>query len=150
MIALINSRGAMTLPSYLALILAGLIFGMMRQPMLVIIPIKFSFARSKKLKSYMATWNNISFHGNLIFTFIASFTNKIFSAEEIVSIVVNNELLSNAADDGANIDGIVGRVSSVYSQFPILFRIFLLPIPVALQFILPFNFWSTNFLMIIL
>ena len=61
-------------------------------------------------------------------------------------MLVENQLLSEAADDGANIDGIVGQVSSLYGQLPILIRMFLIAIPSALQFILPFNFWSISFL----
>jgi len=132
--------------SYLALISAALIFGVMRQPMLVLIPISFILLGRTSLKIIWLPGLIFFLIGTSFFAFISSVTNNIFSPELIVNIVTDNELLSKAADDGTNIDGIVGRVSSAYGELPIFIRMLLIFIPGTLQFVLPFNFWSTDFL----
>ena len=146
MVTMIYTRKAMIPSSYLALFFAALIFGMMRQPMLALIPISFLCTWTYNFKTIWMPIIIFFIAGTSFFAFIGSFTTQIFSVEQIINIVVNNQLLSNAADDGTNIDGIVGTVSTAYGQLPILIRMLLVPIPAILQFILPFNFWSTNFL----
>ena len=146
MVAMIHTRKAMMPSSYLALIFAALIFGMMRQPMLILIPISFILLGRTSLKTIWLPGILLFMTGTSFLAFIGSFTSHIFSVEEITRIVVENQLLSNAGDDGVNIDGIVGRVSSSYIQLPILIRMLLIVIPGTLQFILPFDVWSISFI----
>tara|TARA_B100000767_G_scaffold274098_1_gene306090 strand:- start:2320 stop:3726 length:1407 start_codon:yes stop_codon:yes gene_type:complete len=146
MVAMIHTRKAMMLSSYLALIFAALIFGVMRQPMLILIPISFILLGRTSLKTIWLPGILLFILGSSFLSVISSFSTHLFSVEQIINIVSSNQLLSNAANDGANIDGIVGTVSTAYGQLPILIRMLLIPIPATLQFILPFNFWSTNFL----
>jgi len=145
MVAQIHIRKTMMPSSYLALISAALIFGVMRQPMLVLIPLSFILLGRTILKSIWLPGIIFFLIGTSFFAFIGSVTNNILSPELIINIVSDNQLLSKAADDGTNIDGIVGRVSSAYGELPMLIRMLLVAIPGTLQFILPFNFWSTNF-----
>ena len=145
MVAQIHTRKAMMPSSYLALISAALIFGVMRQPMLVLIPLSFILLGRTILKSIWLPGIIFFLIGTSFFAFIGSVTNNILSPELIINIVSDNQLLSKAADDGTNIDGIVGRVSSAYGELPMLTRMLLVAIPGTLQFVLPFNFWSTNF-----
>ncbi|MDC0244882.1 hypothetical protein OAK96_06490 [Pseudomonadota bacterium] len=146
MVAATHTRKVMMPSSYLALIFAGLIFGMMRQPMLALIPIAFIVLGRTSLRAIWLPGVLFFSLGSTFFAFIGSFTIHEFSSVDIITTVIDNQILSNAAIDGANIDGIVGSVSSVYGQLPIFIRILLIAIPAALQFILPFNFWSISFL----
>ncbi len=146
MVTMINTRKAMMPSSYIALFSAALIFGMMRQPMLVLIPLSFIVLGRTILKTIWMPLIIFFMAGTSFFALIGTFTTQIFTFEQIANIVFNNQLLSNAADDGTNIDGVVGTVSTAFGQLPIYIKMVLIPIPAILQFILPFNFWSTNFL----
>tara|TARA_B110000003_G_scaffold276535_1_gene323670 strand:+ start:5438 stop:6799 length:1362 start_codon:yes stop_codon:yes gene_type:complete len=146
MVAKIHDRKAMTLPAYLAIGVPALIFGMMRQPMLVIIPFSFLALGRIGLKIiWLPAIIFLTVVGSFT-AFIGSFTTHSFAFEQVIDIIFNNQVLSNAARDGSNTDGIVGTFSSVYGQLPILIKMVLILFPAMFQFILPFNFWSTKFL----
>jgi len=146
MVAITHKRTASLPISYLLLIFAAFIFGMMRQPMLVLIPISFLVLGRENLKfivlpSLLSLVLGVSF-----FSFIGSFTSAEFSGNQVMMTIFENKLLGSAIRDGVSVDGIVGTISVEYEQLPILIRIFLVAVPGALQFFLPFNFWSTSFL----
>ena len=146
MITKIHVKKAVTLSSYLALILAALIFGMMRQPMLAFIPISFIILGRTTLKAIWLPGFLFFLLGAPFIAFTDTFTSHVFLPEMVAETVLNNQLLSRTEFYYGNIEGSVKTISNLYLGLPVLIRILLVVIPGSLHFILPFNFWSTAFI----
>lgn len=83
----------------------------------------------------------------LILPYADSFSNKTLDVNQYTQTMLHNMVLVDKLQSGeVATEGVVGRVLGVYLELPILLRILLFAVPVALQMLLPFDVWSTGFL----
>lgn len=131
----------------LTLSVAFVILGAMRGAYLFILVAEtclfiLLFARKK---SYLV----VAVMGLLIalLPFVTSMTTRTLDSGYMAATVVDNTVIERKLS-GGNVDatGVVGRVSSVYSALPFVLKVPLFFVPAAIQFLLPFEFWSTSFI----
>ena len=136
-----------SLLTYVWIIIAIMIFSTMRIPMLVLIPLTGLFILGRHI--FRKTWLFIIigiFASDLLIVLFSKFTYYEFIRINIYNTVFNNTILSSSFEGGVDNSGVVGYVMSSYEQLPLLARIVTIPIPVIIQYVLPFNFWSMKFL----
>lgn len=138
-------RGSKSPLLLLNLIIAGLIIGSLRLPFLVIIPIVAI------LIGRFYSSKNLILVGIMIAGFIAalplflSLTMFKFSEEKITGIVMETSFVEEELKKEKYQGGAVQRLIGGYTSMPTSKRLALLPIPILIQFVTPFKFWSTDF-----
>lgn len=131
---------------YLYLAAATVIFATMRVPMLVLLPLGLvclgrQFVRRGWLLLLVGAVGITS-----AMSIFANFTTYEFTSRTVTSTAVANRVLDKALESGVDAGGVVGRVMGGYTSLPVAARIIGVPVPAILQYVLPFDFWSTKFI----
>ena len=136
-----------SLLAYAGLAAATVIFGTMRIPMLVLLPLGgiLLLGRDILRKGWPLAVVGVLVAASLM-TVFASFTTHEFTGRYVERVTVSNTVLDKSLDGGIDAGGVVGRVMSGYTNLPLPVRIVTVPIPAIIQYVLPFDFWSTKFL----
>lgn len=83
----------------------------------------------------------------LVAPFSQSFTRYELDTDFFTQIIVRNSVISTRFQDGdLDLTGIAGQTIGFYINLPFIFKIFLFPLPLVVQILLPFDFWSGRFL----
>jgi hypothetical protein len=83
----------------------------------------------------------------LVAPFAQSFTTYELDASFFTSTIVQNQVISTRFEDGdLSLTGVAGRIIGFYIDQPFYLKAVLIPIPVGVQILLPFDFWSTRFI----
>lgn len=131
---------------YAMLAAAALIFGTLRLPMIMLIPAGLLLlGRDILRKGWLAIGLLLVLAAPAMVTF-GQFTTYKFSDDLVSQEALKNSLLSQAFAGGVDASGLVGHLVGGYTDLPLLIRVVTLPIPLAIQYFLPFDFWSTDFL----
>jgi len=130
----------------LNIIIAGLIIGSLRLPFLVVLPaISILIGRFYSLK-------NMILLGVVVISFIValplflSLTKFNFTNEQVAGVVMETSLVEAELKREKFQGGAVQRLIGGYTSMSMAKRIALLPIPVLIQFVTPFKFWSFDFM----
>lgn len=83
----------------------------------------------------------------LLIPVAASFTSYTLDAAYFSGQVLENTAISGLLASGeVDTQGVVGQLGGRYLALPLVLRIGMFAVPTAIQFLLPFNFWSTGFI----
>ncbi len=138
-----RGTGAVALSSIGA---AVLIFGTMRIPLLLLVPAGMVvLGRHMLSRGWPIAVVGAAAAGSLA-TVFAGFTSHDFTAQFVERVAVDNRVLDSALAAGIDAGGVVGRIMGGYTELPLPMRMVTVPLPAVIQFVLPFDFWSTAFL----
>lgn len=143
---LLRSRSGESLKALAAVAVAALIFGTMRQPMLVLIPAMLMLLGTNLLRRGWVIMVAGFAGASTLAGLFAQFTTNEFTSESVGKVATENSILDAALEKGIDAGGVVGTIMAGYTAQPLPVRIITVPVPAALQFALPFDFWSTKFL----
>lgn len=133
--------------AYAEVAMSVLIFGTMRQPFLILVPFGLLLLGKRIAGRGLIIVLLGGLAAGSLGSIFSKFTSHEFSDAAIESTLFQNSVLTEALGSGL-IDsaGIVGNFMRSYGDLPLFARIILLPGPAAVQFALPFDFWSTLFI----
>lgn len=144
--ALLKHGRSSSLGAYAGLAAAVLIFGTMRLPMLILLPCGVVLLGKDILrKGWLMAALGVGVAGSLAAVF-ATFTTHEFNEGFVQGTATQNTVLDQSFDSGIDAGGVVGRIMGGYTQLPLPARIVTVPVPAIIQFVLPFDFWSTMFI----
>ena len=131
--------------AYGSILGAVMIFGAMRLPMLVLIPGGFLLLGREALKKGWILVVAGVIGASALASVFASFTTHEFSQDKVAQQTVQNSLLDEKLQAGGGAaGGVVGRIMGGYTELAIWERVITVFVPTAIQFALPFDFWSTR------
>jgi hypothetical protein len=83
----------------------------------------------------------------LIAPLARNFTIYELDASFVATTIVENRVVTSRFEAGdLDLAGVAGLVIGIYINLPFLAKVLLFPIPVIVQMLLPFDFWSRDFL----
>ncbi len=143
----LKMRRGSGIAAYGSILGAVMIFGAMRLPMLVLIPGGFLLLGREALKKGWILVVAGVIGASALASVFASFTTHEFSQDKVAQQTVQNSLLDEKLQaGGGGAGGVVGRIMGGYTELAIWERVITVFVPTAIQFALPFDFWSTRFL----
>lgn len=145
-ISIFKTHSSFNLSAYLCILISVLIFGTMRLPMLIVVPLCFLLLGRAFLIKGWPVWLISVVAGVVLGPLFLQFTIYEFSFDYVQETAIESSLLDRSLDKGADGTGIVGQIMGGYTTLPLAIRIITLPLAIAVQFFLPFEFWSTRFI----
>lgn len=144
---LVRERRGTFLVAYSCIALATLIFGTMRLTMLPAVFALFPIIAGKEVfrKGLPLVLVGMVLSGAMI-SFFLNFTSYQVSETEVVDVVSANSILDESFNRGKDSGGVVGSLMAGYTKLPLVVRVFSAPVPVLIQFLLPFDFWNVKFI----
>lgn len=144
-VAATNARQGSRFLIYSSIAAAIVIFGTMRLPMLVLVPLVLAMLGRDAIRRSWHVWvlGGTAFAlGGAVFL---QFTSYEMSTAFFLETTLKSRILDRALEEGGGARGIVGQIMGGYTAMPLLVRLLTVPIPMAIQFVLPFDFWSLAF-----
>jgi len=129
------------------MVLSVFLIGITRLPLIVFLLLIYLIMQKVFYLRQVFWFGGIVLTLIFLMPYILQFTMYEFSGEFVFDeVVVNKVIEDKLVETSSGTPGVVQTLVGGYTDLPTLLRFIYLPIFVAIQYVMPINFWSTSFI----